>query len=230
MALALFDLDNTLLDGDSDYAWGQFLVDQGAVDAADYAHRNRDFYDAYRHGTLDIQAFLAFALAPLARHPRAQLLAWRETFMRTRIAPMIKPGAAALINRHRRCGDILVMVTATNSFVTAPIAALLDIPHLIATEPEESAGAFTGRATGIPCFRDGKVARVTSWCAHHAIDWAGSSFYSDSHNDIPLLEKVTHPVAVDPDVTLSAHARQRGWVILSLKPLAEGTEQSRAGH
>ncbi|MHB1566890.1 MAG: histidinol-phosphatase [Acidiferrobacter sp.] len=230
MALALFDLDNTLLDGDSDYAWGQFLSDQGAVDARNYERTNQDFYEAYREGTLDIQAFLAFALAPLARYPRPQLLAWRETFIRTCITPMVKPGTADLVDHHRRQGDTLVVVTATNSFVTAPIAALLAIPHLIATEPEEYAGVFTGRAAGTPCFREGKVTRVTQWCANHAISWTDSTFYSDSHNDIPLLEKVARPVAIDPDATLATHAQQCGWPVRSLKSLAEGTEQSRTGH
>lgn len=214
MALALFDLDNTLLHGDSDYAWGQFLTTVGAVDRATYEHTNRAFYDAYKAGRLDILAFLAFALEPLTRYPRAQLLAWRATFIEEQIRPIIKPWVPSLLERYRDRGDTLVLVTATNSFVTAPIADLLGVPHLVATIPEERDGLFTGRPQGVPCFREGKVTRIESWIAEHELTWENSSFYSDSHNDLPLLETVARPVAVDPDPTLLTVAQKRGWEIL----------------
>ncbi len=214
MTLALFDLDNTLLDGDSDYAWGQFLATVGAVDGAHYEQANLAFYEDYKAGGLDIRAFLAFSLAPLTRYPRDQLYAWRAEFVRDRIKPLIKPWVADLLGRHKSRGDTLVIVTATNSFVTAPIAELLGVSHLIATVPEEQNGRFTGRVTGTPCFREGKVARVQTWMAGRDLGWEDSCFYSDSHNDLPLLEAVNRPIAVDPDPTLLATAEQRGWEIL----------------
>ncbi len=214
MALALFDLDNTLLAGDSDYAWGQFLIAVGAVERAHYEHANTAFYEAYKAGTLDIQAFLAFALEPLRRWPRPTLLAWRAQFVAQCVQPMIKPWAPALIAHHRAQGATPAIVTATNSFVTAPIAEILGIPHLIATEPEEQDGAFTGRPAGIPCFREGKVVRVQSWMTEHGLSLAGSYFYSDSHNDLPLLEAVSYPTAVDPDPVLLAAAQARDWPVL----------------
>jgi HAD superfamily hydrolase (TIGR01490 family) len=214
LTLALFDLDNTLLDGDSDYAWGQFLATVGAVDGSRYEQANLAFYEAYKAGGLDIQAFLAFSLEPLTRYPRDQLLASRAEFVRDRIKPLIKPWVADLLGCHKSRGDTLVLVTATNSFVTAPIAEILGIQDLIATVPEERNGRFTGRVTGTPCFRDGKVARVRSWMAGRDLSWGDSCFYSDSHNDLPLLEAVNRPIAVDPDPTLLALAEQRGWEIL----------------
>lgn len=218
MPLALFDLDNTLLAGDSDYLWGQFLVERGIVDRGAYESENERFYRDYRAGQLDIGAFLRFALRPLAAHPTAALHAWREAFLREKIDPVILAPARALVERHRAAGDLLLLVTATNAFVTAPIAERLGIPHLIATEPEQADGRYTGEVAGIPAFREGKVQRLQAWLAQTGHDLAGSTFYSDSHNDIPLLESVDHPVAVDPDPQLRAYARQRGWPTISLRP------------
>ena len=218
MRLALFDLDNTLLAGDSDFEWAQFLIEKGVLDREVYEARNQAFYDQYKAGTLDIHEFLDFQLKPLSRHPRAQLDAWHAEFMRRRILPMIAPGAPDLLTRH---GDhVRIIVTATNSFVTAPIARHLGVEHLIATEPEESGGEFTGRVLGIPSFREGKVRRLEAWLAERGRDWsdvAESWFYSDSLNDLPLLERVTHPVAVDPDDTLRTCALERGWPVISLR-------------
>ena len=217
MALALFDLDNTLLGGDSDYLWGRFLVEQGIVDGDAYEQQNQIFYDQYKAGTLDIQAFLAFSLRPLAAHPPALLYAWREEFLTRLIDPIVLPEARALVQRHRAAGDTLVIITATNRFVTAPIAARFGIEHLIATEAEMHDGRYTGRSVGIPCFQGGKVERLQQWLREQGADLADSWFYSDSHNDLPLLERVAHPVAVDPDDKLAQHARRRGWPVMSLR-------------
>jgi HAD superfamily hydrolase (TIGR01490 family) len=220
MNLALFDLDNTLLGGDSDYEWAQFLIEQGVVDPEVYKAGNDRFYRQYMEGTLDIHEFLAFQLAPLARHPRAQLDAWRETFIEQKIRPIMLPKAQALVEQHRRAGDLCAIITATNSFITSPIARAFGVEHLVATEPEEIDGAFTGRPFGVPCFRDGKPLRVREWLLERgtALErFAVSAFYSDSRNDLPLLESVTLPVAVDPDPALADAATQRGWKILSLR-------------
>lgn len=217
MALALFDLDNTLLGGDSDYEWGQFLVRQALVDADHYERENQRFYDQYRAGELNIDEFLRFSLAPLANRPIAELHAWRAQFLRENITPIILPAARDLLDRHRRQGDTLAIITATNRFVTAPIAADLGVEHLLATEVEERDGRYTGRPTGVPCFREGKVTRLEQWLADVGGDLRGSWFYSDSHNDLPLLERVDHPVAVDPDATLAEMARKRGWPTISLR-------------
>jgi len=218
--IALFDLDNTLLAGDSDYEWGRFLIDQGVVERASYETQNAAFYEQYKAGTLDIHEFLGFALLPLAEHEPSDLARWHAAFMRDRILPMIAPGARALLRRHREHGDLCVIITATNSFVTAPIARELGVEHLIATDPESRDGRFTGRVSGIPCFRDGKVARLDSWLGERGTPlaaFAQSTFYTDSHNDFPLLRRVSRPVAVDPDDALAAEARRRGWPILSLR-------------
>lgn len=217
MALAIFDLDNTLLAGDSDYLWGQFLVDRGLVDGDLYARENERFYRDYRDGTLDIRAFLRFALRPLRDHPRDLMESLREIFLCECIAPIMLPAARALIEAHRAAGDTLLILTATNAFVTAPIAAAFGVPHLIATEPEERGGVYTGEVTGTPAFREGKVERLDAWLAGRGEDLAGSSFYSDSHNDLPLLLRVDRPVAVDPDPLLRAEAQVRGWTVLSLR-------------
>ena len=217
MALALFDLDNTLLGGDSDYLWGRFLVEQGIVDGDTYEQQNQYFYEQYKAGTLDIQAFLAFSLRPLAAHPPALLYAWREEFLTRLIDPILLPDARALVERHRQAGDTPVIITATNRFVTAPIAARFEIEHLIATEPEMDGDSYTGRSTGIPCFQGGKVQRLQQWLGEHGASLEGSWFYSDSHNDLPLLEQVAHPVAVDPDDKLAQHARTRAWPVISLR-------------
>ena len=215
--LALFDLDNTLLDGDSDYEWAQFLIEEGVLHAGDYDAKNDWFYERYKDGTLDIHEFLDFQLAPIARRPRAQLDAWHRQFMQRRIRPIILPGAAELIERHR--GDLTAIVTATNRFITAPIAAELGVEHLLATDIEEHEGVFTGKPRGTPTFREGKIRRVDEWLAERGTRLADyeSWFYSDSLNDLPLLERVDHPVAVDPDATLRAKAKERGWDIISLR-------------
>jgi len=217
LSLAIFDLDNTLLRGDSDHAWGEFLVEQGAVDRQRFAAENDRYYAAYLAGTLDIYEFLEqHQLRPLAEHDRATLNRWRGEFMRTRIGALITPSARALVDRHRAHGDTLLIITATNSFITAPIAAAFDIPHLIATEPEEINGRFTGKVAGVPSYREGKVTRLTDWLHDRDETLEGSWFYSDSHNDLPLLNMVTHPVAVNPDDQLAEYARIRGWTVMTL--------------
>jgi len=219
MNLALFDLDNTLLAGDSDFQWAQFLIEQRALDRKLHEARNLEFYEQYKAGTLDIHEFLDFQLKPLARHSRSQLDAWHREFMTKKIQPLIAPGAYKLIERHRLDGDLCIIITATNSFVTAPIAQALGIDNLIATEPEQKNGEFTGQVSGVPCFREGKITRLEDWLNQHNLTWLSflqSWFYSDSLNDLPLLGKVTHPVAVDPDATLKSHAEEHGWPIISL--------------
>ncbi len=216
MTLAIFDLDHTLLSGDSDHAWGEFLIGKEVVDAEAYRRANEHYYAQYRAGTLDIFEFLAFALKPLTRHDREQLDAWHREFLATRIRPMITPAARELVEQHRRQGHTPMIVTATNRFVTAPIAREFGIEHLLATEPEEVDGRFTGRVAGIPCYREGKVARLRQWLEQHRETLAGSWFYSDSHNDLPLLELVDHPVAVHPDDVLRREAEARRWPVLAL--------------
>ena len=220
MKLALFDLDNTLLNGDSDFEWAQFLIGKGVLDREVHEARNIEFFEQYKAGTLDIHAFLDFQLAPLARHSRAELDTWHQEFLGTRIRPLISPAARALVEKHADSGDLLAIVTATNSFVTGPIAREFNIPHLIATIPAQENGRFTGQPRGIPSFREGKIVRVDAWLESLGL-WLGSFeqswFYSDSHNDLPLLEKVSHPVAVDADATLTAVAIRRRWKQISLR-------------
>lgn len=219
-SLALFDLDNTLLTGDSDYEWGQFLIDRGVLDRTEYEAQNNVFFAQYKAGTLDIHEYLQFALGTLARHTAQELEGWHAEFMATRIRPMIGPKALALARRHLDAGDLCAVVTATNSFVTAPIAREFGIEHLIATEPERSGDRFTGRVAGTPCFREGKIVRVMGWLESLGTPLGGfarSAFYSDSQNDLPLLSLVKHPVAVDPDSVLAAEAARRGWPVISLR-------------
>jgi HAD superfamily hydrolase (TIGR01490 family) len=218
--LAIFDLDNTLLAGDSDYLWGQFLVEKGAVDGIEYERQNQRFYDEYRQGLLDIQEFLSFSLKPLAENPLETLLSWRAEFMERKMRPIILESARALLARHRGQGDTLLIVTATNRFVTEPLAEALGVDELLATEPEWQDGRYTGRVVDTPCFREGKLTRVQRWLRGTDFDLARSSFYSDSHNDLPLLEAVGQPVAVDPDATLQRHAESRGWPIITLRSAA----------
>jgi len=220
VTLGLFDLDNTLLAGDSDYEWGQFLVDRGVLARGDYEAQNAAFFEQYKAGTLDIHEYLGFALRPLAEHTPQDLARWHAEFMRSRILPMITPLARALVRRHLEAGGLCAIVTATNSFVTAPIAREFGVTHLIATEPEAKDGRFTGRVAGTPCFREGKIRRVDEWLegmGKRLEDFADSHFYSDSHNDLPLLERVRRPVAVDPDPQLAAEAARRGWPVISLR-------------
>ncbi|MCP5269192.1 MAG: HAD family hydrolase [Zoogloeaceae bacterium] len=227
MNLALFDLDNTLLAGDSDFEWAQFLISKGVLDREVHEARNQTFYEQYKAGTLDIHEFLDFQLKPLARHSRAELDVWHQEFMDSRIRPMMTPESVALVQMHLAAGDLCAVVTATNSFVTAPIARAFGIPHLIATIPAQddfASGQFSGKPRGTPSFREGKIVRVEAWLESMALCWAGfdrSFFYSDSHNDLPLMEKVSDPVAVDPDDTLRSHALESGWPIRSLRQTSQ---------
>jgi HAD superfamily hydrolase (TIGR01490 family) len=218
MKLALFDLDYTLLTGDSDHAWGQFLVQEGIRDADDFGRRNDQFWAEYKAGTLDIHAYLRFALEPIAGKSPEQLAPLHERFMALRIRPMMTDGARALITRHRH--DLCAVVTATNAFVTAPIARELGVSHLIACEVEMRDGYYTGLPIGVPSFREGKITRVETWLAglgQSFADFEETWFYSDSLNDLPLLERVSHPVAVNPDQTLRTHAQTQGWPIIDIK-------------
>lgn len=217
MALAIFDLDNTLLRGDSDHAWGRFLIENHVVDGVAYERENERYYAEYQAGTLDIMEFLAFALRPLAQHDRETLDRWHRQYMQSKVLPMITPEARALVDKHRARGDTLLIITATNRFVTAPIAREFGVPHLIATEPEERDGRYTGRVAGTPSYREGKVERLQDWMTQHGATLKDSWFYSDSHNDLPLLSIVDHPVAVNPDDILRREAQQRGWPILTLR-------------
>ncbi len=218
--LVLFDLDNTLLAGDSDFEWAQFLIEQGVLDREVYEARNLEFYEQYKAGSLDIHAFLDFQLKPLARHPRCQLDAWHSEFMETRILPIVAPQTRAFLAKELAQADLAAIITATNSFVTTPIARELGVPHLIATDPEQVNGEFTGKVAGVPCFREGKITRLDAWLAEQGVSRSTireSRFFSDSLNDLPLLQNVTHPVAVDPDPTLKAFAEKMGWPVISLR-------------
>ncbi len=217
MTLAIFDLDNTLLDGDSDYLWGRFLCDQGLVDAKSYEIENQRFYEEYKTGVLDIFEFLAFSLQPLSERSMEELAGLHKKFMDSVIRPRITPAARQLLEKHRRNDDFLLIITATNLFITAPIAQELGVDDIIATDAEIKNERYTGKVEGTPCFREGKVTRLEQWLKQQGRNLAESWFYSDSHNDLPLLECVSHPVAVDPDETLADHAAARGWPILSLK-------------
>ena len=218
MNLVLFDLDNTLLAGDSDYAWAEFLMEEGVLDRAAYEERNRQFLSQYNSGTIRMEDWLAFQLAPLANRPRPQLDGWHREFMRRKVAPLILPRGRELIASHN--GAEKVIITATNRFITDPIARELGVEHLIASEVEEVGGMLTGKPRGQPSFGAGKVVRLNEWLAARGrklSDYPQSWFYSDSHNDLPLLALVTHPVAVDPDATLARHAAERGWPVMSLR-------------
>ncbi|MBV65711.1 MAG: HAD-IB family hydrolase [Halomonas sp.] len=217
MSLAIFDLDNTLLSIDSDHAWGEFLVEQGAVDPVAYREANERFLADYNAGTLDMAAFLEMALKPLAENTPEQLAAWHQQFMASKIEPHILPKAEELLARHRTKGDTLLIITATNRFITGPIAERLGVDNLIAVEPEMVDGRYTGRVDGVPSYREGKVIRLQAWLEAQDLTMDGAWFYSDSHNDLPLLEKVDHPVAVDPDDTLRKVAEERHWRIMSLR-------------
>ncbi|MGV6397979.1 HAD family hydrolase [Pseudomonas caspiana] len=217
MRLALFDLDNTLLGGDSDHAWGDYLCERGILDTATYKTRNDEFYQDYLAGTLDLTAYLNFTLEILGRTDMAQLDEWHRDFMRDCIEPIMLPKALELIAKHREAGDKLVVITATNRFVTAPIVAQLGIDTLLATECEIIDGRYSGRTTDVPCFREGKVTRLNRWLEENQLSLEGSYFYSDSLNDLPLLEQVANPVAVDPDPKLRAEAENRGWPVITLR-------------
>ncbi|MDO6565193.1 HAD family hydrolase [Amphritea sp. 1_MG-2023] len=217
MSLAIFDLDNTLLNGDSDHAWGEFLCNKGIVNTAAYRQANDYFFQQYQAGTLDIFEFLEFALKPLSEQEPAALEQLHQEFMQTSVAPMMLDKAATLLQKHRDQGDYLLIITATNRFVTGPIAAALGVDHTLATEAEMIDGRYTGKVAGVPCFQAGKVERLDAWLAETGHSMDDSYFYSDSINDKPLLERVTHPVAVDPDERLKQAAEAQGWPIISLR-------------
>lgn len=217
MRLALFDLDNTLLAGDSDHAWGEFLCRHGIVDATAYKARNDAFYQDYLAGELDVLAYQNFCQELLGRSEMAQLQEWHRQFMAEFIEPIVLAKGEALVRQHHEAGYRVVIITATNRFITAPIAARLGVDTLLATECEMQGGRYTGRLTDTPCFQEGKVTRIERWLEETGQSLQGSYFYSDSRNDLPLLERVTHPVAVDPDPILREIAGQRGWDIISLR-------------
>ncbi len=217
MSLAIFDLDNTLLADDSDYLWGQFLVDKGIVDADYYAQENDRFYQEYKEGNLDIIEFLNFSLKPLADNSLKDLSQWRKQFIEEIIHPILLAPAQELINKHKQRGDTLLVITATNKFVTEPIVNLYGISHLIATTPEFINDKYTGNIAGTPCFQDGKVTRLKQWLQETGHSLSNSWFYSDSHNDLPLLKLVDFPVAVNPDEALQQHATDNNWPIISLR-------------
>lgn len=218
--LALFDLDNTLLAGDSDYNWSIFLIGEGLLDEKTHHDRNEQFYQDYKNGTLDIYAFLKFQLQPLAQHPKAFLDELHKKYMANVIRPMMTQKAQDLVNQHKASGDLCMVITATNSFVTKPIATAYGIENLIGTDPEMVGGQFTGGVSGTPSFQQGKVTRLNEWLAARGqtlADFQTSYFYSDSHNDLPLMKLVTNPVAVDADATLTEYAKERGWPLISLR-------------
>lgn len=226
MSLAIFDLDNTLIAGDSDHRWGEFMIHKGLVDADHYRARNDDFYRAYQDGSLDIGEFLGFSLAPFARLSDAQISELQREFLSEWIEPLMLEAATDLIEHHRARGDALLIITATNRIVTEPIARRLGIGQLLASEAERDAHGYTGRPTGIPCFQEGKVRRLEQWLVDHPHRLERAHFYSDSANDLPLLERVGHPVAVDPDPRLAAAARERGWPQMSLRDRPKAGEVS----
>lgn len=218
--LALFDLDNTLLAGDSDYNWSLFLIEEGLLDAKTHHDRNEQFYVDYKNGCLDIYAFLKFQLQPLSQHPKQFLDQLHLKYMEKVIRPMMTEKAQSLVNEHKANGDLCLVITATNSFVTKPIATAYGIEHLIGTDPEMVNGEYTGGVSGVPSFQMGKVTRLNQWLEARGQtlgDFAKSYFYSDSHNDLPLMQLVTHPVAVDADPTLTEYAQTHHWPIISLR-------------
>ncbi|MBR7889089.1 HAD family hydrolase [Marinomonas sp. A79] len=217
MTLAIFDLDGTLLSGDSDYTWGQFLVEKGLVDTQAYKEANDRFFVQYQAGTLDIHEYLAFSLMPLTKFSQAELTQLHRTFMQEKIQPMMQEKATALLKHHKDQGHFLLMITATNQFVTGPISDALGMDHIIAPVPEVIDGIYTGKIVGVPSFQGGKVTRLNDWLAQTGHSMEGSYFYSDSRNDLPLLELVEHPIAVDADETLSKIAKDRGWEHISLR-------------
>lgn len=217
MRLAIFDLDNTLIAGDSDHSWGEFLVQKNLVDAEVYRQANDRFYQDYKAGTLDIHEYLRFSLAPLTQHSFEQLQAFHAEFMASMIEPMMLPKAGALLQDHRNQGDYLLIITATNGFVTRPIAQRLGVDDILATDPELLNGHYTGHSIGTPCFQAGKVVRLHEWLRDKDFSLDDAYFYSDSINDLPLLEQVPNPVAVDPDERLAAIAQERRWKVISLR-------------
>ncbi len=217
MSLAIFDLDNTLIAGDSDHSWGQFLVEKGLVDAEHYKRANDQFYVDYQNASLDINAYLTFSLKPLTEHSLEALAQLHSEFMANHIQPLLLPKAQALLQEHKARGDYLLIITATNGFVTRPIAELLGVDDIITTDPELADGRYTGRYIGTPSFQDGKVIRLQEWLKEHNFALDSAYFYSDSINDLPLLEQVGNPIAVDADPRLATIAQERGWQHISLR-------------
>ncbi len=215
MSLAIFDLDNTLIGGDSDFLWGEFLGEEGVVDANAYRKKNEYFYQQYDLGTLDIYAWLDFCLEPLSRYSMNELQEFHHRFMIQKIEPIMLDKAQNCINQHKERGDTVLVMTASNSFVTAPIVKKYGINQLLATEPEIKAGRYTGGVSGIPCFQSGKVDKLMPWLQKNEETLTGSTFYSDSHNDLPLLELVDNPVAVNADKILTKIAEKKGWEVLN---------------
>ncbi|MGB7755275.1 MAG: HAD family hydrolase [Salinisphaera sp.] len=217
MRLTFFDLDNTLLDGDSDYEWGRFLVDEAVVDGSTFARANDTFKAQYEAGALDIHAYQRFVLQPLIEEPAARMAALRERFVAERIEPIVARHAASAVDFHRQRGDLIAIITATNRFITEPIADLLGIEHLIATDPEIVGGVYTGAIAGTPSYREGKITRARHFLAALPAEPEHVTFYSDSHNDLPLMRWADRAVAVDPDPKLAAVAREAGWPVISLR-------------
>ena len=218
--LALFDLDNTLLAGDSDYNWSLFLISEGLLDAKTHHDRNEQFYQDYKNGCLNITEFLAFQLKPLSQHSKAFLDELHVKYMNNVIRPLMTQKAQALVDKHQAAGDLCVVITATNTFVTRPIATAYGIEHLLGSDPEMVNGEFTGGVVGVPTYKEGKVIRLNQWLAERGSklsDYEISYFYSDSHNDLPLMKLVTNPVAVDADETLTSYAKEHAWPLISLR-------------
>jgi HAD superfamily hydrolase (TIGR01490 family) len=219
--LALFDLDNTLLAGDSDYNWSLFLISEGLLDAKTHHDRNEQFYADYKNGSLNIVEFLKFQLMPLSQHSKKFLDELHLKYMQKIIRPMMTEKAQNLVDKHKAAGDLCVVITATNSFVTKPIATAYGIEHLIGSDPEMVNGEYTGGVSGVPSFQAGKVTRINQFLAERSkklSDFETSYFYSDSHNDLPLMQLVTNPVAVDADEILTAYAIEKAWPLISLRP------------
>ena len=217
MNLAIFDLDNTLIAGDSDHAWGEFLVEQNLVDQQRYKAQNDQFYADYCAGKLNIIAYSEFVFSFLAQHDVAYLQQLHQQFMREVIQPLMLPKAQALIEKHRAAGDELLIITATNRFITQPIGEAFGIPQVLATEPEQINGRYSGKVLGVPCYKEGKITRYQAWLSKQNKRFDTVYFYSDSHNDLPLLSIVDEPIVVDPDEKLLAHAQENSWQVMSLR-------------
>ncbi len=215
--LALFDLDNTLLAGDSDHSWGEFMVANQLVDGDYFKQQNGKFYADYQNGCLDMHAYGAFALQPLTQYNSEELAKLHYRFMHERVIPMVLPKGQQLVQQHREAGDTIIIITATNDFITYPIAKYLGVDTLIATTAEQIDGQYTGQITGTPCLQEGKISKLKDWLDKTDLSLIGARFYSDSFNDIPLLQEVDEPIAVDPDEKLRAHAQACGWPIISLR-------------
>ena len=215
--LALFDLDNTLLAGDSDHSWGEFMVANEMVDGAYFKEQNDKFYEDYKNGCLDMHAYGAFILQPLTKYTQQELVLFHYQFMRECVIPMVLPKGQELIQQHRDAGDEIVIITATNDFVTFPISKYLGVDHLIATTAEKIDGQYTGKISGTPCLKEGKIGKLMDWLDTTDFSLMGARFYSDSFNDIPLLAEVDEPVVVDPDATLREHAMANDWPIITLR-------------